>query len=488
MKTYSSDYALADDRHYKLLVEGITDYAVFMLDEAGYVRTWNSGAQRIKRYDAAEIVGEHFSRFYTKEDRDRGLPQLVLETARREGRVEREGWRVRKDGSRFWALVVIDALREPSGRLLGFAKVTRDLSERKRAEDRLQRSEQQFKLLVQGVTDYAIFMLDPAGNVSSWNAGAQRIKGYTADEIIGRHFSTFYTEEDRAVGLPAEALETAFAVGRFEMEGLRVRRDGSTFWAHVVIDRLLDEAGNLVGFAKITRDNTERRETQQAMEAFAYSVSHDLRAPLRGIEGFARILLDDYAEALGPGGRRYAERIAAAADRLQLLISDLLTFSRLQRAEIKLKAIDLGRIVERQAEQARSTAGPEGAEIVVDGPLPSLQAEPAVLEQAISNLLANAVKFHRPGVAAHVRVHAERRDGHIRLWVEDDGIGIAPEHQHRIFNAFERLHGQEAYPGSGMGLAIVKTGVERMGGTAGVVSSPGEGAKFWIELPAGERD
>jgi PAS domain S-box-containing protein len=482
MSELQAAFPITDHRYYRTLVEAITDYAVFMLDPNGYVRTWNAGARRFKGYEAEEIVGQHFSRFYTVEDRHRGMPDLVLETAAHDGRCEMEGWRVRKDGSRFWAHVIVDAIYDDHQNLLGFAKVTRDLTERKLAQERLRKAEQQFRVLVQGVTDYAIFMLEPDGRVATWNSGAQRIKGYASDEIVGQHFSRFYTDEDREAQLPERALETAAREGRIEMEGWRVRKDGSRFWANVVIDAIHDEEGKLVGFAKVTRDNTERRATQQAMESFAYSVSHDLRAPLRGIEGFARILLDDYGGAVGPAGRRYAERIAAAADRLQGLIADLLTFSRIQRTEIKLQSVDVERIVARQKEQVEAQAGPAGATIEIIEPLADVRAEPTVFEQVIFNLLSNAVKYHRPGQAAHVRVWSEGQGGCVRIWVEDQGIGIAPEHQDRIFGAFERLHGQEAYSGSGMGLAIVRTGVERMGGTVGVVSEVGKGAKFWIEL------
>ena len=190
-----------DDGRYRLLIEAVTDYAIYMLDAQGIVSSWNPGAQRFKGYAASEIVGQHFSRFYSEEDRNSGLPARALETARREGKFESEGWRVRKDGTRFWAYVVIDPIRAPSGAVVGYAKITRDLTERKKAEAVLKSSEEQFRLLVQGVTDYAIYMLDPTGVVTSWNAGAQRFKGYSAEEIIGEHFSRFYTEEDRARGL-----------------------------------------------------------------------------------------------------------------------------------------------------------------------------------------------------------------------------------------------------------------------------------------------
>jgi PAS domain S-box-containing protein len=253
-----------DDSRYRLLVNSVTDYAIYMLDADGIVASWNPGAQRFKGYESAEILGQHFSRFYTEEDRATGLPERALKTAATEGRFEHEGWRVRKDGTRFWAHVIIDPIRDPSGELLGYAKVTRDLSERKIAEEALRRSEERFKLLVQGVTDYAIYMLDPDGRVTNWNVGAERIKGYLADEIVGEHFFRFYTEEDRAAGMPKKVLETAAREGRFEKEGWRVRKDGSHFWANVVIDAIRDEQGNLIGFAKVTRDMSQKKEAERA--------------------------------------------------------------------------------------------------------------------------------------------------------------------------------------------------------------------------------
>jgi len=227
METSRSNHfeaAQTSDGRYRLLVEAITDYAIFMLDREGRVTSWNPGAKRFKGYEADEIIGRHFSTFYTDTERSQNFPAQALEEAARTGRFEREGWRVRKDGTQFWAHVVIDAIRSPEGELVGFAKITRDLTERKAAEAKLRESEEQFRLLVQSVTDYAIFMLDADGNVASWNAGAQHIKGYSPDEIIGRHFSHFYTEVDRAAGLPRIGLETATRDGRWEHEGQRSAR------------------------------------------------------------------------------------------------------------------------------------------------------------------------------------------------------------------------------------------------------------------------
>jgi PAS domain S-box-containing protein len=248
-----------DPLRFQILIDAVVDHAIFMLDADGTIMSWNPGAERINGYTSGEVLGTPIERLFTPEDLRRGVPAKGLEVARREGRYETEGWRVRKDGSHYWAMAVVEAIRDDAGRVIGFAKITRDITERRAAQQALAESERRFRLLVNAVVDYAIYMLDPRGNVAAWNAGAERIKGYTAQEIIGRHFSRFYTEEDRREGLPQRALEIARRDGKFEAEGWRLRKDGTRFWAEVVIDTVRDETGALVGFAKITRDLTEPR-------------------------------------------------------------------------------------------------------------------------------------------------------------------------------------------------------------------------------------
>jgi PAS domain S-box-containing protein len=251
---------------FRLFVESVQDYAMFMLEPDGRVATWNAGAERTKGYKASEIIGQHFSHFYSEEDVRDGHPQRLLDLAMEEGRAEDEGWRVRKDGSKFWARVTITALRDATGKLIGFGKVTRDLTEHRRAEVALRSSEERSRLFVEAVQDYAIFMLDPEGYVITWNMGAERIKGYKASEIIGQHFSRFYPEEDVRNGKPPWELEVAAREGRFEDEGWRVRKDGSKFWANVIITAVRDSAGGLLGFSKVTRDFTERMLAQKSLE------------------------------------------------------------------------------------------------------------------------------------------------------------------------------------------------------------------------------
>jgi PAS domain S-box-containing protein len=253
------------EQRFQMLVDAVVDYAIYMIDADGTVATWNAGARRFKGYEAHEIIGRPYATFFLPDDRAGGLPDHILRTAAEVGRFEAEGWRIRKDGTHFWAHAVVDAIRDKQGALVGYAKITRDLTDRRLAERALFESEQRFRQLVQGVKDYAIYMLDPDGRVSNWNAGAELIKGYSSDEIVGQHFSRFYTDEDRAAGEPDRALETARTRGKYEKEAWRLRKDGSRFWASVLIDPIYDETGQLTGYAKVTRDISERKQARRSL-------------------------------------------------------------------------------------------------------------------------------------------------------------------------------------------------------------------------------
>ena len=478
---------------FRALVESVRDYAIFVLDPTGVVCTWNPGAERIKQYTAEEIIGRHFSVFYTEEDKRNDKPGYDLKVAGSNGRFEVVGWRIRKDGSRFWANVVIARISDDKGNIIGFGKITRDLTDRRAAEQR-------YRMIIEGVTDYAIFSLDREGNVTSWNSGAQRIKQYAAEEIIGKHFSNFYTPEDRDKGLPQHVLKTEEETGHWKGDGWRVRKDGSRFWSSVVVTAIRDEEGNLTGFSKVTRDISdrkrlldelqrhageleegiaERERTNAELEAFSYSVSHDLRAPLRAIEGFANALREDYGDKLDDTAQDYLQEIMHASTRMNRLVQDLLDYGRLSRIDVKQIAIRLKPLLLRLLNES-----PEYKSVSLKGDLQRrVLAHEATLSQVLTNLLSNAVKFHAPGVAPKVEMSVGRgQQGRVRISVTDNGIGIEPEHQEKIFKVFERLHGLEEYPGTGIGLAIVKRGIERMGGAYGVHSIPGQGSTFWIEL------
>ncbi|MBV8849849.1 MAG: PAS domain S-box protein [Methylobacteriaceae bacterium] len=495
--------SVSDDARYRLLVESVTDYAIYMLDPTGIVSSWNAGAQRFKGYKPPEILGQHFSRFYTDEDRAAGLPQHALQTAAIEGRFEHEGWRVRKDGSRFWAHVIIDPIRSPSGEILGFAKVTRDLSQRKAAEEELKRSEERFRLLVQGVTDYAIYMLDPDGRVTNWNVGAERIKGYLADEILGEHFSRFYTEEDRAAGLPAHALEVAVREGRFEREGWRVRKDGTLFWANVVIDAVRDEQGTLIGFAKVTRDMSEKREAQRALElaqeAFFQSqkmeavgrltggVAHDFNNLLMAVLGSLELLrkrLPDDPKLIG-----LIDNAIQGAQRGATLTKRMLAFAR--RTDLNPEALNVASLVHGMAELLQRSLGPS-VHIETRFPLslPPARADANQLELALLNLAVNARDAMPDGGTIIVGARLERlfeeqgaaaAGRYVCLSVTDTGEGMDEKTLAHATEPFFTTKG--IGKGTGLGLSMVHGMSEQIGGRLVLKSRTGQGTTAEIWLP-----
>ncbi|WP_441280035.1 PAS domain S-box protein [Bradyrhizobium sp. 63_E2_N1_3] len=501
------DAAQSSEGRYRLLVEAITDYAIYMLDRDGHVTSWNPGAKRFKGFEAEEIIGHHFSTFYTETEREQKVPALALEEAERTGRFEREGWRVRKDGTQFWAHVIIDAIRSPKGELVGFAKITRDLTERRAAEAKLRESEQQFRLMVQSVTDYAIYMLDVEGNVASWNAGAQRIKGYAPEEIIGRHFSNFYTEEDRAAGLPRTGLQTASRDGRWEHEGQRVRKDGTRFWAHVVIDAIRDDDGKLVGFAKVTRDITERREAEAALQAaqgtmirsqkleaigqLTGGVAHDFNNLLQVISGNLQLLRKDIA-----GNARAEMRVQNALGgvaRGSKLASQLLAFAR--RQPLEPRVVNAGRLIKNMDEMLRRALGGEiEVETVVAGGLWNSLIDPDQLENAVLNLAINARDAMngegRLTIEAsnaflddeYVRQHDELSAGqYVMIAVTDTGTGIPPDILERVYEPFFTTKAEDK--GTGLGLAMVYGFLKQSGGHVKIYSEVGAGTTVKLYFP-----
>ncbi|HLG47942.1 MAG TPA: PAS domain S-box protein [Reyranella sp.] len=499
----AQDALQRSEHRFRLLVDGMIDHAMYLLDPSGIVTSWNAGAERMKGYTPEEIVGHHFSLFYTPEDRASGLPARVLDIAAREGHYEADGWRVRKDGSRFWANTVVDAIRTEDGRLEGFAKITRDISERRAAQEALRQSERQFRLLVQNLTDYSLFMLDPNGIVTSWNAGAQRIKGYAAHEIIGRHFSQFYTDRDRAAGLPARALHRAMEEGRYEAEGWRVRKDGSLFWANVVIDRILDEKGALVGFAKITRDITERRSTQLALDeaqsqrAYAQkmdalgqltgSVAHDFNNLLMIVSGHLARLRRAGDEARA---RQSAEAIEMAVRRGASLTRQLLSFSR--RQPFDPTVIDLpSRIESVRAMLSSSTGSKIALAIGIPPGAWPIKVDASEFDLALVNLTLNArdampeggsITISSENVTLAPADTPARLEGEfVAVRVTDSGTGIPPDILSKVFDPFFTT--KDSTKGSGLGLSQVYGFAQQSGGTVTIDSELGRGTTVTLYLP-----
>jgi PAS domain S-box-containing protein len=482
---------------FQLLVNSVTDYAIYMLDADGYVATWNPGARRFKGYEAEEIIGRHFSTFFTEEDREAGLPARALEAAAREGRFEAEGWRVRKDGTRFWVNAVLDPIRDDSGNLIGFAKITRDDTDKRSAQLALIESERRFRTLVHGVKDYALYMLDPEGLVSNWNTGAEAIKGYKADEIVGQHFSRFYTEEDRAGGEPQRALATAIAEGKYEKEAWRVRKDGTHFWASVVIDPIHDDEGRLLGFAKITRDITDRRRAAeeledaraalfqsqklQALGELTGGVAHDFNNLMTVIRGSADLLtrpgLSEEKQA------RYLKAIIDTADRAATLTSHLLAFGR--RQALKPEVADLNVRLDAFAEMVGRTLGGQ-FEVALDlaHSLPPVEVDLAQLETALLNAAFNARDAMPGGGRLSLTTRHVRGDGvsEVVIGISDTGSGMSRDVLDRAFEPFFTT--KPVGEGTGLGLSQIHGFAAQAGGRAEIHSAPGEGTTVRIVLPA----
>ncbi|MCB8875135.1 hybrid sensor histidine kinase/response regulator [Acidisoma silvae] len=491
---------------HELLIQEVVDYAIYMLSPTGEVISWNTGAERIKGYSEAEILGAHFSLFYTDEDRIAGIPARALKTATESGRLAAEGWRLRRDGSRFWAVVVLAAIYK-DGEVVGFAKITRDMTEQHAAQVAALESERRFRLLIESVTDYAICMLDPAGYVTNWNAGAERITLYRSADIVGCHFSDFYTDEDRQLGLPALALLAARTDGRYATEGWRVRRDGSRFWANVLLDPIQD-SGVLVGFAKITRDLTERREAQlqleasrqqlfqaQKMEAVGQltgGLAHDFNNVLTGIIGSLTLIESRIAAGRYDGLSRYIAAAQGAAGRAAGLTHRLLAFARRQTLDAKVTAIN--DLILNMGELVQQTVG---SRVTLSTDLtPNLWAvrcDSNQLESAILNLCLNARDAMPSGGSIVIRTINQRiadraardlrlADGdYIAVSVTDTGTGMAPEVIARAFDPFftTKPIGQ----GTGLGLSMIHGFAEQSGGRARIASEPGQGATVTLYLP-----
>jgi PAS domain S-box-containing protein len=493
-----------DTRLVKLLVDTVRDHAIFALDPDGLISTWNGGGARLFGYEAQEIVGRPWATLYSPEDLERGRPDRDMAIAVADGHFHDETWRARADGELFWTDTDLMALRGHDGRLSGFGVVSSDLSERRRGEELLRESEERFRLLVNSVGDYAIFLLDEQGHVSSWNLGAERLKGYRSDEILGRHFSAFYPQDEVKARVPPQLLQRALRDGRVENEGWRVRKDGSRFWASVVITALRGPDGSNRGFAKVTKDLTDRKRNEDALRGVLERerdaanrlretdrmradvvgvVAHDLRAPLNVVQNLVHLAQADWA-TLDDGERLdYLKRIGDRLTGMSELVDDLFDVVRIEAGQLETerRRFDIGEVAARAIADAVSEG--ELARVSLDSQAQAIAVgDPHRTWQVVVNLISNALKFSEPGTPIEVGVVA--RDHAITVSVIDHGPGIPDHQRHLLFQRFSRLDTGNDTSGIGIGLFVARSMIQSQGGTIGVESTPGGGSTFWFSLPA----
>ncbi len=505
---------------YSKMIEEVQDYAIILLNRDGIIQNWNKGAEKIKQYAETEAVGMSFEMFYLPEDRADKLPQYLLNQASTNGRAVHEGWRLRKDGTKFWGSITLTALHDSSGDVIGFTKVTRDLTERKLAEDKdrllaqqlaesnefLRKSEEQYHKMIAEVVDYAIILLDVDGNIRNWNAGAQRIKGYSESEIIGKNFRIFYSPEDQAIRLPEYLIKTAIDNGKANHEGWRVRKDGTKFWGNIVITSLHGQNNELIGFSKVTRDLTERKvaedklneylkelESQnEQLEQFAYVASHDLQEPLRKIRTFVEVVQKNYNNQ--DLVEKYFQKINYSAQRMSDQIQGILAYSQITWSTEKIVDTDVNKIISGILIDFELLIAEKKAKIIV-GHIPVISADPIQIQQLFYNLLGNALKFSKKDpiieLSSQTITYKGLKDiipgiqnrNYLQILVADNGIGFDDKFQDQIFNLFQRLHPKHEYAGTGIGLALCKKIMENHDGFIKASSKEGEGAKFYLYFP-----
>ena len=491
------------DEHYRMMVEQVRDYGILMLDLQGHVLSWNAGAEQIKGYRAEEIIGKHYSVFYPKEEVKAGTPQRHLEMVKSVGSMDFQGWRLRKDGSRFWANVTMTTLHDQEGTPFGFVKMTRDVTEKRSMEEALQKSRNMLERLFETAPD-AVVVVDGNGSIRKVNQQTEVLFGYMREELIGqrvehliperyhkqhRHHRRAYFEDPRprkmGVGLELYGLSQDGREIPLDIMLNPIETNEGT-WAFAVIRDITQQK---LSDAKISELNSVLKNqvaqlaaTNRELEAFSYSVSHDLRAPLRHVIGFVDLLNSRVAEGLDDKSRHYLQVITEAAQKMGTLIDNLLAFSRMGRAEIMKTKVDLTVLVRDTVKELAEEVRDRELEWEI-APLPQVFGDAAMLRQVVYNLVANAIKFTRSRPRARIEIGALDREDETQFYVRDNGVGFDAAYVNKLFGLFQRLHRTDEFEGTGVGLAIVQRIITRHSGRVWAEGSLEGGATFWFTLP-----
>lgn len=493
----------ARDELFRLMAEQVRDYALILLNLKGDIVSWNSGAERVTRYLAHEILGRHFSVLHPKEEIRSGAPQRELSIALSMGSLELQGWRMRKDGSRFWAAISVTPLRDAAGEPAGFVLILHDNTERRASEETMIKSRNMLERLFETAPD-AVVVVDGGGVIRKVNLQAEVIFGYIREELLGQRIETLIPK--RFHKRHRQHLRNYFADPRARKMGIGLELYGRhKNGAEIPVDIMLNpiEAQEATWVFAVIRDITVQKQgeakilelnltlrnqleqlaaTNRELESFSYSVSHDLRAPLRHIIGFVDLLNSKAGVALDEKSRHYLEVISGAAKRMGVLIDDLLAFSRMGRSEMMKGWVDLGLLVREIVADLQGDL--QGREIQWDvAPLPVVLGDAAMLRQVLINLINNAVKFTRATPAARITIGAIDAENEVEVFVRDNGVGFDEAYANKLFGLFQRLHANEEFEGTGVGLAIVQRIVLRHGGRVWAEGAVGTGACFWFSLP-----
>lgn len=484
---------LEDTDRYALFIESIKDFAVFIVDPSGIVLSWNYGAENVLGYTHEETIGKPYSLFYQAPEPERLDIENEMATAKLEGRFEDEGWRVKKTGEEIWANGVLTPVLK-DGKLIGFTKVVLDLTRRKNLEDELRISEMKARLFVEGVKDYAIFFLTPDGNIASWNQGAERLKGYKKEEVLGKHFSLFYTEEALKSGFPQYELVEAAKQGRFEDEGWRVRSDGTVFWANVVITPIYNK-DLLIGFSKITRDVTNKVKNEELMrknkmllkintdlDNFIYTASHDLKAPIANLEGLIFLLSKRIQGRLSDEEQKILNMMKQSIEKLRRTIDDLKEITKAQKGlDDKMEEISITSVLEEVKSDIENMIQEADAQFIESLEVTKIRFAKANLRTILYNLISNAVKYRSPDRPLNIVIKTYALDSEIALSISDNGLGLNENQQSKLFMMFKRFHSNTE--GTGIGLYIIKRIVENAGGHIEAQSELDKGTTFTIFFP-----